>query len=203
MFVAGFVFLRAAVDGGVGAEEVSAHVSHLFQVLHFGCRLHGVQADGGQLTRNHLDREPPSLLKLMSLLFRYKAPPDIQVLHCPSIRASREDVVRQYVVVTECRHYWYRKSVCTTAVTTPSKNLGKLRNHVLVLLYNLLLRARNVVVIVVSRRVASPYNEVYVVFYIVVYPFERLVDESKGRVAARRLCAVNTRRATVTMACGV
>lgn len=162
--------------------------------------LHGVQAYGGQFPRNHLDREPSSLLELMSLCLRYEATPDIQILGRPSIRPAREDVVRQYVVVAESRHDWYRKGICTTTVPALSKNLSELGHHVLVLLYDLLLRPRNRIVIVVSRRVASPYDEVYFVFQVVVYPFERLVDERKGRVAARRLCAVNAGRATLAMA---
>ena len=104
----------------------------------FFCHLHGVQAYGGQLPRNHFDREPSPLLELMSLRLRYKPPPDIQVLGRPSVRAAREDVVRQYIVVAESRHDWYRKCICTTAVAALSKNLGKFRDHVLVLLDDLL-----------------------------------------------------------------
>jgi len=100
----------------------------------------------------------------MSLRLGYKPPPDIQVLGRPSVRAAREDVVRQYVVVAESRHDWDRKCICTTTVAALSKDVGKFRDHVLVLLDDLLLRPRDRVIVVVPGRVAGPYDEVDVVF---------------------------------------
>jgi hypothetical protein len=50
------------------------------------------------------------------------------------------------------------------ALAAQSKNFSEFGDHVLVLLDDLLLRPWYVLVIVVSRRVAGPYYEVYIVF---------------------------------------
>jgi hypothetical protein len=71
------------------------------------------------------------------------------------------------------------------------------------LLYDLLLCPRYFLVIVVSRRVARPYNKVYIILDVVVYPLERLVDKREGRVAAGGFGAVDAGRAMFAVAGGV
>ena len=50
------------------------------------------------------------------------------------------------------------------------------------------------------RRIARPYDKVYVVFDVVVDPFERLVDKREGRVAASGFGAVYASRAMFAVA---
>lgn len=64
------------------------------------------------------------------------------------------------------------------------KDLCKFGHHELVLPDYLLWCTGKRVVIIVPRRVACPYNKVYVVLDVVVDPLERLVDERIRRVAA-------------------
>ena len=201
VFVAGLAFLCTAVDGRVGGEEVSVHVSGWSKVVHTRYCLHGVQTYDSQLPRDDLDLEPSSLLELMSLLFWNEFPPNVQVPHRPAIGAAREDVMRHYVVVAESRHDRYDKVMGAVAMATVSKDVGKPRDHVLILLYDLLLRPRYVLVIVVSRRVARPYDKVDVVLDIVLDPLERLVNERIRRVAASRLCAVESSGPASAVAC--
>lgn len=54
-----------------------------------------------------------------------------------------------------------------------------------------------------ARRVAGPDDKVNVIFDVVLYPLERLVDQGKGRVAAGCFCSVDAGGATLAMACGV
>ena len=109
--------------------------------------------------------------------------------------------MRHYVVVAESRHDRYDKVMGAVAMATVSKDVGKPRDHVLILLYDLLLRPRYVLVIVVSRRVARPYDKVDVVLDIVLDPLERLVNERIRRVAASRLCAVESSGPAFAVAC--
>jgi hypothetical protein len=89
------------------------------------------------------------------------------------------------------------------AVAALPKDFGEFRDHVLILLDDLRLRSWYVFVIIVSRRVARPDYKVYVVFYVVFYPLESLVDKRKRRVAAGSFCAVDASRPMSAMACCV
>jgi hypothetical protein len=86
------------------------------------------------------------------------------------------------------------------AVAALPKDIRKFRDHVLILLDDLLLRPWYLVIVIVSRRVARPYNKVDMVFYIVFYPLERLIDQRKRRVAAGGFCAVDASRSAFAMA---
>lgn len=167
----------------------------------FCCHIHGVQADSSQLAGDHLDREPSTLLELMSLCLGYESAPNVQVIHCPRIWAASEDVMRHNVVVAKSRHNGNDKIVGPMARPGISKDLYKLRDHELVLVDNLIVCSRYLLVIVVARRVACPYDEVDFILDVVLYPLERLVDKGKRRVAARRLCAVDARGPSLAMAC--
>ena len=139
----------------------------------------------------------------MSLRLRYKLPPDIQILHRPPIRPAGEDVVRHDIVVTKCGHNWYDEVVRAMPVVVLPKDLRQLGDHELILLYDLLLRPRYLLVVVVPRRVARPYNKVYVILDVVVYPLKRLIDEREGRVAAGGFGAVDAGRTMFAVAGGV
>lgn len=173
----------------------------MIQKCIFCCHIHGVQADSSQLARDHLDGEPSTLLELMSLYLGYESTPDIQVIHRPGIWAASEDVVRHNVVVAKSRHNGNDKIVGAMARLGISKDLYKFRDHELVLVDNLIVCSRYLLVIVVARRVACPYDEVDFILDVVLYPLKRLVDQGKRRVAARRLCAVDARGSSFSVAC--
>jgi hypothetical protein len=82
-----------------------------------------------------------------------------------------------------------------------SEDFYELGDQVLILLYHLFLRSGYPLVIVVSGRVACPDNKIYIILDVLVYPIERLVDESERRVAAGSLCAVYAGRPTLAMTC--
>jgi hypothetical protein len=82
-----------------------------------------------------------------------------------------------------------------------SEYLCKFRDHIFVLLHDLLWCSWKRIVVVVPRRVARPYHKVDVVLDVIVDPLECLVDERIGRVAAGRLCAVYACRPALAMAC--
>lgn len=136
----------------------------------------------------------------MSLRLGYKTAPDVQKLRRPPIWPACEDVVWQDVVVPESRYYGYREAVGPVAVAALSKDVRKLGDHVLVLLHDLLLRPWDFVIVVVSRRVAGPYNKVYIVLDVVFNPLERLVDERKRGVASCGFCAIEASGSAFAMA---
>ena len=100
----------------------------------------------------------------MSLRLRYEAPPYVEILDGPSVWAGCENIVWHDIVVSPSRYYGYPEAVGAMALAAQSKNFSEFGDHVLVLLDDLLLRPWYVLVIVVSRRVAGPYYEVYIVF---------------------------------------
>ena len=138
----------------------------------------------------------------MSLHLGYEAAPNVQVFRRPPVGTAEEDVMRHDIVVAKRRHNRNDKVVDgPVMVMMPvAKNLCELGDHKFVLLYHLPLRARYVFIVVVSRRVARPDDEVDVVLDILVDPLERLVDERERRVAARRLGAIHARRPMSAMA---
>lgn len=95
---------------------------------------HGVEADDCQPTRNYLDGEPTSLLKLMSLRLGDETPPNVQVLHGPPIGPTEEDVMGHDVVIAKGRHNRNDEIVGGRAgVSGLAKDVCKLGNHELVL----------------------------------------------------------------------
>lgn len=164
--------------------------------------VHGVEAYSSQFPRNDLDGEPAALLELVSLRFGDKLAPDVEVAHGPRVWPAGEDVVRHNVVVAKSGHNGYHKVTRPMARAGLAKDLDKLGDHKFVLVDNLLVRPRYLLVVVVAGRVAGPDDKVDLILDVVVYPLERLVDEGIGRVASRRLCAVDASRAALAMACG-
>ena len=136
----------------------------------------------------------------MPLRLGNEAPPYIEILDRPSVWAACEDIVWHDIVVSESGYYRYREAIRAMALAALSKDFGEFRDHVFVLLDNLLLRPWYILVVVVSRRVARPYYEVYMVLYVVFYPLESLVDERKGRIAAGCFCAVQASGSMSAMA---
>jgi hypothetical protein len=111
--------------------------------------------------------------------------------------------VRHDIVVAKRGHDRYNEVVRAMPVVVLPKDLRQFGDHELILLYDLLLRPRYFLVIVVPRRVARPYNKVYVFLDVVVYPLEGLVDERKGRVAAGGFGAIDAGRAMFAVAGGI
>jgi hypothetical protein len=111
--------------------------------------------------------------------------------------------MRHDVVIAESRHNGYGEVVRAMAVIILPEDFGEFGYHVLVLLYDLLLCPGDFFIIVMSRRVACPYNKVYVILDVVIDPLECLVDEGERRVAAGSFCAVDTGRSSFAMACCV
>ena len=121
----------------------------------------------------------------MPLHFRNEAAPDVEILHRPLVRPLEEDVVRHNVVVAKGRHDGDHIVVGPSAVLVRhAKHLPKLLDQKFILAYDLLLRARMLLVVVVSRRVARPDDEVDIIPDIVLDPSECLIDQRKGGVAA-------------------
>lgn len=184
MFVAGLVFLCAAIDGRVGREEVpGSRLANDVETRFWYCRVHGVQAYSSQFAGDDFDGEPATLLELMSLGLRYEAAPDVEIFHCPSIWPAGEDVVRHDVVVAKSRYNGYYKVAGSSTRFGSSEDIDKLRDHELILVDNLLACPWQFFVVVMARRVASPYDEVDFILDVVLYPLERLVDQGVGRVA--------------------
>lgn len=120
----------------------------------------------------------------MSLGLRYEAAPYVQVLHRPLVRSRKEDVVWHDIVVAKRWHNRYHIVVYSSAIfIRHTKHLTKLFDQKLVLTYDLLLRARMLLIVVVSRRVARPDHKIDIVLDIVVYPPKRLIDQREGRIA--------------------
>lgn len=139
----------------------------------------------------------------MSLRLGYKSTPNVQVVHRPRVWTTGEDVMRHNVVVAKSRYNGNDKIVGSMTRAGFSKDLYELGDHELVLVNNLIVCSRYLLVIVVARRVACPYDEVDFILDVVLYPLERLVDKGKRRVAARRLCAVEARGPSLAVACCV
>jgi hypothetical protein len=138
----------------------------------------------------------------MPLRFRDETAPDVEILHRPLIRPLEEDVVRHNVVVAKGWHDGDHIVVGSSAVLVRhAKHLPELLDQKLVLAYDLLLRARMLLVIVVPRRVARPDDEVDVVPDILLDPSERLVDQREGGVAPRRLRAIDACGSSLAVTC--
>jgi len=137
----------------------------------------------------------------MSLSLWYKTPPNVEILERPPVGPAEKDVVGHDIVVAECGHDWDNEVVVRRMMMIRlPKNLGELGDHELVLLYNLLLGTWYILIVVVASRVACPYYKVDVVLDVVVDPLKGLVGERVGRVAAGRLCTVDSSRAMLTVA---
>lgn len=138
----------------------------------------------------------------MSLRFRDEAAPDVEILHRPFIRPLEKDIVRHNVVIAKGWDDGDDIVVGPPAVLVRhAKHLPKFLDQKLVLAYDLLLCARMFLVIVVPRRVARPDDEVDIVPDILLDPSERLIDQRKRRVAARRLRTVDACRASLAVTC--
>lgn len=138
----------------------------------------------------------------MPLRFRDEAAPDIEIFHRPLVRPLEEDVVRHNVVVAKGWHYGYHIVVGPSAVfIRHAEHLPKLLDQELVLAYNLLLRARMLLVVVVPRRVTRPDDKVDIVPYIILDPPESLIDQRKRGVAPRSLCAVDACWSLLAVTC--
>jgi len=180
LFVAGLVFIRASIDSGVGREEVPRMVSR-GSVLRWRINLHGVQAHDGQLSRHNLCPEPAALGELMALGLWDEASPDVQILQGPPVGARGEDVMWHDVVVAKSGHDGYSEGVRGVVVSRgPPKDLGHLADHELVLLDDLVLGARNLLIVVVAGRVSGPDDKVDVVGDMAVYPVHGRVDQGDG-----------------------
>ena len=138
----------------------------------------------------------------MSLRFRNEATPDIEVFHRPLIRPLEKDIVRHDVVVAKCWHYGDHIVVGPSAIFIGhAEHLPKLLDQELILAYNLLLRARMLLVVVVPCRVARPDDKVDIVPYVVLNPSKRLIDQRKRGVTTRRLCAIDACRSSLAVTC--
>ena len=133
-----------------------------------------------------------------------EAAPDVQVLHGPLVRALQENVVRHDVVVAKRRHNWNHIIVGPSPVLVRHpEHLSELVYQVFILVNDLLLCAGVLLIVVVSRRVACPNDEINVIPDVVLDPLERLVHQRKRRITPRRLCAVDASRPSLAVACCV
>lgn len=138
----------------------------------------------------------------MPLRFRDKATPNVQILHRPLVRALQENVVRHDVVVAKCRHNRDHIIVGPSPVLVRhTEDLSELVHQVFILLDDLLLCAGVLLIVVVSRRVACPNDEINIILDVVLDPLERLVHQRIWRIASRRLCAVDASRSSLAVTC--
>jgi len=159
-----------------------------------------IEAEDDQFSRYNINREPPTLCELMSLLFRDEFSPYIQVRAGPQVRASVEDVVRKDVIVAECRYDWDGEIVVRVVVMVACvKDLLKLLRNKSVQANDLFSCSRNLFVIVVTSRIACPDDKVNRVSDLLIYPIECRVDKRDGRVAIRSFRSIISSRAVSSM----
>ena len=165
--------------------------------------IHCIQAKDGKFIRNNLHEIPASIFKLMPLKLRNKMFPDIIVCCSPLIWSRQENIMRQDVIITNSRNNRNLKIVARVRVICIlwlSKHLIKFRNQQLILAYQLFLGADYTLVVIVSCRIARPYDKINFVLNILLYPGERCIDERYRAVAARHFRAEITRLSGISVA---
>lgn len=89
--------------------------------------------------------------------------------------------MRHNVVVSKSRDDWYSKVLgWILFILVVAKDLGELLHHELVLGDDLVLGARQLLVIVVPRGVTGPDDKIDVIGYVVLDPVHGGVDEGDG-----------------------
>lgn len=139
----------------------------------------------------------------MLLLFGDELAPHVRILLCPSIRSSGQHVVRKYVVVAKGRNdrdHQIIGRIGVIDVVVLSEDFDDFVNHILVQFGDLCFCPRQLLIIVVTSRVASPDDEIDLALQVRIDPSESLIDEGKWRIAIGGFRAVQTRdsRAPVT-----
>ena len=165
-------------------------------------RLQCVQAEDGEAIWNDFDVEPAASLKGVPLLLGDESPPDLSIPPGPPVGPRREHVVRENVVITKVRDDGYQHIVGRIGVMKIvifAKDLDKLLDQKFILLQDLLFRPRQLFIIVMSCRVASPDDEVYRIFEIRFDPSEGLVDQRVWGVAFGVFCPVQAGRTGPSM----
>lgn len=154
--------------------------------------LHCVQTKHSQLVRYNLDKEPPTPIKRMSLRFRHNPPPYLLIILRPPIRPLNKDIMRQNVVIPKRRHNRYPELLQARPVIAfaSPKHLFELVHQHAVLAQHLRFRSRDLLVVVVARRVARPDYKVDFVGEVLGDPGEGCVDEGQGGVAVAGFGAV-------------
>lgn len=137
----------------------------------------------------------------MPLRLRDKPPPNIGVFHSPFIRPTQQNIMRHNVVISKSRDDRNPECLRRIFLIRPTaKHLGELLHHKLILRDYLILSARLLLVVIVSRRVAGPDDKIHVIGYIVLDPVHGRVDEGNGRVAARCFGAIVAGRSMFSVA---
>ena len=187
MLVARLRFVCAAIDGAIGIEEVER-----------------VQAEDSQFSWYDFNKEPAPSFKSMTLLFWDELPPDMGELSGPPGRASLHDVVGHNIIVAPCRDNRYSEVVGWIPiinVVTLAPNLCEFGDEHLVQIDDFAGCAWYLGIAIMSRRVASPNDEIDFIFEVVIEPLECCIDKSEWRITIRRLGAEDTCRPGITMAC--
>jgi hypothetical protein len=142
----------------------------------------------------------------MSLRLGDKTLPDIQVFGRPLVRPTQEDVVRHDIIVAKSRHdrdLEVMLGIHMVLGAARSKHVCKFCDQQLILRNDLLLCSWYLLIIIVARRVAGPYDEVYAISQVLVDPFEGLVNQGEGGIAAGRLAAIHACRSSFAVASGI
>lgn len=175
-----------------------SHCPNVFIFLHS----HGVQADDSQLPWNDLYVEPTTLLEAVPLRLGDETPPNTEIPLGPFIRAREHDIMRHDVIVAKGGDDGDLVVVCRIiiVVLVLSKDFGEFADHELVGMYDLLLGAGYLLVVVMPCGITCPYDEVYFIGNVVLYPVEGRIDERWRGVAGRGFGAIVAGWATFSVA---
>ena len=141
-------------------------------------------------------------MKLMALLLGDKISPDIEVSRGPTIRPTKKDIMRKNIIVSKGRNYRNLEiigRVGVVEVVVLAKDIDEARDEEAVLRKHLILATGDVFVVVMTRTVARPYDEIDAVGDIVFDPLERGIDQRNWAVAVAEFGTVRSGRSGATM----
>lgn len=119
----------------------------------------------------------------MLLHFGDEVTPDIEVTASPEIRPSLENIVRQDIIVAKGGNDWNDKVICRIVIRlllVLSKDFVEFVHEQLVELGDLLDVSGNLLVVVVTCRIASPDDKVDRVLELVANPVKGGIDKRYG-----------------------
>ena len=104
----------------------------------------------------------------------------------------------QNIIVAKRRDYRYREGLVGSVGS--SEDLLEFLYYPSIRTQDLVRISGDLLVTIMSCRIACPYYEINVVLDIIPYPFEGFIYQTKWRVAVRGLCAIDPRRPRTSMA---
>jgi hypothetical protein len=129
---------------------------------------------------NGFDVEPTTLVEGVFLYLGDEITPDIEVAAGPEVWPSLEDIVRQDIIVAKGGNDWNDLVICRIVIrllVVLSEDFVEFSHEQLVELGDLLDVSGNFLIVVVTRRIASPDDKVDRVLELVANPVEGGIDE--------------------------